>query len=132
RLRLDLTQYRELAAFAQFASDLDKRTKDQLERGKRMTELLKQNQYEPMPVAQQVIVLFAGTSGYLDDVEVEQVQAFQKELLRFLGSSHPEIEEAIAKEKPVSEPTETALRAAMEECRKWGRRMQRAGRATGG
>src|SRR5204863_573175 len=86
RLRLDLTQYRELAAFAQFASDLDKRTRDQLERGKRMTELLKQNQYEPMPIAQQVIVLFAGTNGYLDDVAVDEVQAFQKELLRFLSS----------------------------------------------
>jgi len=118
RLRLDLTQYRELAAFAQFASDLDKRTKDQLERGKRMTELLKQNQYEPMPVAQQVIVLFAGTNGYLDDVEVEQVQAFQKELLRFLSSSHPEIEQAIAKEKAVSEQTEKLLRAAIDEFKK--------------
>ena len=132
RLRLDLTQYRELAAFAQFASDLDKRTKDQLERGKRMTELLKQNQYEPMPVAQQVIVLFAGTSGYLDDVEVEQVQAFQKELLRFLGSSHPEIEGAIAKEKAVSEPTEKALRAAIDEFKKSSPLMQKAERSTSG
>src|SRR6266581_3585984 len=118
RLRLDLTQYRELAAFAQFASDLDKRTRDQLERGKRMTELLKQNQYEPMPITQQVIVLFAGTSGYLDDVAVEQVQAFEKELLRFLSSSHPDIERAIAKEKAVSEQTEKALRAAIDEFKK--------------
>src|SRR5205807_949051 len=70
RLRLDLSQYREMAAFAQFASDLDKRTRDQLERGKRMEELLKQDQFEPMPVAQQVIVLFAGGNGYLDEVPV--------------------------------------------------------------
>src|SRR5205809_499521 len=118
RLRLDLTQYRELAAFAQFASDLDKRTKDQLERGKRMTELLKQNQYEPMPIAQQVIVLFAGTNGYLDDIAVDEVQAFQKELLRFLSSSHPDIEKAIAKEKAVSEQTEKALRSAIDEFKK--------------
>src|SRR6266480_39153 len=125
RLRLDLTQYRELAAFAQFASDLDKRTKDQLERGKRMTELLKQNQYEPMPIAQQVIVLFAGTSGYLDDVAVEDVQAFQKELLRFLSSSHPDIERAIAKDKAVSEQNEKALRSAIDEFKKSSPLMQK-------
>src|SRR3989442_1129997 len=130
RLRLDLSQYRELAAFAQFASDLDKRTKDQLERGKRMTELLKQNQYEPMPIAQQVIVLFAGTSGYLDDVAVEQVQAFEKELLRFLSSSHPELERAIAKEKAVSEQTEKALRAAIDEFKKSSPLIEKPVRAT--
>ncbi|TME85348.1 MAG: hypothetical protein E6I43_06390, partial [Chloroflexi bacterium] len=130
RLRLDLTQYRELAAFAQFASDLDKRTKDQLERGKRMTELLKQNQYEPMPITQQVIVLFAGTSGYLDDVAVEQVQAFEKELLRFLSSSHPDIERAIAKEKAVSEQTEKALRAAIDEFKKSSPLIEKPVRAT--
>ena len=125
RLRLDLTQYRELAAFAQFASDLDKRTRDQLERGKRMTELLKQNQYEPMPIAQQVIVLFAGTNGYLDDVAVDGVQAFQKELLRFLSSSHPDIERAIAKDKAVSEQTEKALRSAIDEFKKSSPLMQK-------
>jgi F-type H+-transporting ATPase subunit alpha len=118
RLRLDLSQYRELAAFAQFASDLDKRTRDQLERGKRMTELLKQGQYQPMPIPQQVIVLFAGTNGFTDDIPVEQVQTFEKELLRFLGSSHPEIQEAIAKEKAISDATDKALRAAIEEFKK--------------
>src|SRR5437899_2298354 len=125
RLRLDLTQYRELAAFAQFASDLDKRTRDQLERGKRMTELLKQNQYEPMPIAQQVIVLFAGTNGYLDNVAVDEVQALQKELLRSLSSSHPDIERAIAKEKAVSEQTEKALRSAIDEFKKSSPLMQK-------
>jgi F-type H+/Na+-transporting ATPase subunit alpha len=118
RLRLDLTQFRELQAFAQFASDLDKRTRDQLERGKRMTELLKQDQYEPMPIAQQVIVLFAGTNGYLDDVEVEKVSAFEKELLRFLKSSHPGIEESLTKEKALSSETDKQLRAAIEEFKK--------------
>ena len=118
RLRLDLTQYRELAAFAQFASDLDKRTRDQIERGKRMTELLKQGQYEPMPIAQQVMVLFAGANGFVDDVPVEKVQAFEKELVRFLSSSHPEVEQAITKEKTISDESEKRLRAAIEEFKK--------------
>jgi len=118
RLRLDLSQYRELAAFAQFASDLDKRTRDQLERGKRMTELLKQGQYQPMPIPQQVIVLFAGTNGFTDDIPVEQVQTFEKELLRFLSTSHPEIAETIAKEKAISDATDKALRAAIDEFKK--------------
>src|SRR2546427_10150538 len=115
RLRLDLSQYRDMAAFAQFASDLDKRTRDQLERGKRMEELLKQDQYQPMPVAQQVIVLFAGGNGYLDDVPVDKVRQFEKELLRFLSSAHPAIEQTIAKDKALSPDTEKLLRGAIEE-----------------
>ena len=115
RLRLDLSQYRDMAAFAQFASDLDKRTRDQLERGKRMEELLKQDQYQPMPVAQQVIVLFAGGNGYLDDVPVDKVGQFEKELLRFLSSSHSGVEQTIAKEKALSPDTEKLLRGAIEE-----------------
>ncbi|HYM49788.1 MAG TPA: F0F1 ATP synthase subunit alpha [Candidatus Limnocylindrales bacterium] len=118
RLRLDMSQYNDLAAFAQFASDLDKRTRDQIERGKRMTELLKQGQYEPMPIARQVIVLFAGTNGYVDDVPVERVRIFERDLLRFLDGSHPEIEQAIAKEKVISEQMDKALRAAIEEFRR--------------
>ena len=115
RLRLDLSQYRDLAAFAQFASDLDKRTRDQLERGKRMEELLKQDQYQPMPVAQQVIVLFAGGNGYLDDVPVDKVRQFEKELLRFLSSAHPAIEQTIGNDKALSPDTEKLLRGAIEE-----------------
>ena len=126
RLRLDLSQYREMAAFAQFASDLDKRTRDQLERGKRMTELLKQDQYEPMSVPQQVVVLFAGTNGFIDDIPVEQVEAFQKELLRFLGDSHPEIEKAIAKDKAISDETDKTLRSAIEEFKKSSPLIQKA------
>jgi len=118
RLRLDLSQYREMAAFAQFASDLDKRTRDQLERGKRMEELLKQDQFEPMPVAQQVIVLFAGGNGYLDDVPVDKVRQFEKELLRFLTSSHPGIEQTIAKDKALSPDNEKLLRGAIEDFKK--------------
>jgi F-type H+-transporting ATPase subunit alpha len=118
RLRLDLSQYRDMAAFAQFASDLDKRTRDQLERGKRMEELLKQDQFQPMPVPRQVIVLFTGGNGLVDDVPVEKVRQFEKELLRFLSSSHPEIEETIGKDKAISEQTEKALRSAVEEFKK--------------
>jgi F-type H+-transporting ATPase subunit alpha len=128
RLRLDLSQYRELAAFAQFASDLDKRTRDQLERGKRMTELLKQGQYEPIPIAQQVIVLFAGTNGFVDDVPVEKVQAFERDLLRFMSTSHAEIEQAINKEKAVSDQTDKALRTAIEEFKKQSPLMEAAER----
>jgi F-type H+-transporting ATPase subunit alpha len=118
RLRLDLSQYRDMAAFAQFASDLDKRTRDQLERGKRMEELLKQDQFKPMPVPRQVIVLFTGGNGYVDDVPVEKVRQFESELLRFLASSHPAVEQTIAKEKALSSDTEKALRNAIEEFKK--------------
>jgi F-type H+/Na+-transporting ATPase subunit alpha len=117
RLRLDMSQYSDLAAFAQFASDLDKRTRDQIERGKRMTELLKQGQYAPMPIARETIVLFAGVNGYVDDVPVERVRTFERELLQFLDATHPEIEQTIAKEKVISEQTDKALRAAIEEFR---------------
>src|ERR1700694_5700967 len=126
RLRLDLSQYRDMAAFAQFASDLDKRTRDQLERGKRMEELLKQDQFEPMPVAQQVIVLFAGGNGYLDDVPVDKVRQFEKELLRFLSSSHPGIEQAIAKDKALSPDTEKLLRGAIDEFKQSSPLVQKA------
>src|SRR2546425_1545248 len=115
RLRLDLAQYRDLAAFAQFASDLDKRTRDQLERGKRMEELLKQDQFEPMPVSQQVMVIFAGTNGYTDDLAVDDLHAFEEQLLRFLDSSHAELEETIKRERSLSEETEKRLRSAIEE-----------------
>jgi len=126
RLRLDLSQYRDLAAFAQFASDLDKRTRDQLERGKRMTELLKQGQYQPVSVPDQVMILFAGTNGFVDDIPVEQVETFQRELLRFLHSSHPQIVGTIAKEKAISDATDKALRAAIEEFKKTSPLIERA------
>jgi len=126
RLRLDLSQYRDMAAFAQFASDLDKRTRDQLERGKRMEELLKQDQFEPMPVGQQVIVLFAGGNGYLDNIPVDKVQQFEKELLRFLSSSHEGIEKTIDKEKALSPDTEKLLRGAIDEFKKSSPLVQKA------
>ena len=108
-LRLDLAQYRELAAFAQFGSDLDKATKAQLDRGARMTEVLKQGQYSPLTVDKQVISLYAATKGYVDDIPTGDVTRFEKELLSFVASSAPEISESITKEKKITKENEEAL-----------------------
>jgi F-type H+-transporting ATPase subunit alpha len=118
QLRLDLAQYRELAAFAQFAADLDKGTRDRLDRGQRMTELLKQPQYEPMPFAKQVISIFAGARGFLDDVPLDRVREFEKSLLRFMDQTHPEVEEEIATSGRISDELEKSLRAAVDEFKK--------------
>ena len=88
-LRLDLAQYRELAAFAQFGSDLDKASQAQLNRGQRLVEILKQGQYSPLPVEKQILIIFAGTNGYLDDLPVEQCRKFEEELYRFVDNAHP-------------------------------------------
>jgi F-type H+-transporting ATPase subunit alpha len=95
-LRLDLAQYREMAAFAQFGSELDKATQMQLARGVRMVELLKQGQYKPMPVADQVLSIYAGVNGYLDDVAVDNVQQFEADLLHYVQQHHPELKKEIA------------------------------------
>ena len=114
RLRLELAQYRELAAFAQFGtSELDQATRDQLERGRRVTEVLKQTQCSPMSVEKQVLILYAAINGYLDDIAVEQVGAFETNFHRFMEANHPEIGETIAREKDVSAETEEALKAAI-------------------
>ncbi len=88
-LRLDLAQYRELAAFAQFGSDLDKASQAQLNRGKRLVEVLKQGQYQPLPVEKQVLIVYAGTNGFLDDIEVHRIRAFEMELYKFVENAHP-------------------------------------------
>ena len=114
RLRLELAQYRELAAFAQFGtSELDQVTRDQLERGRRITEVLKQTQYSPMPVEKQVMILYAAINGHLDDMAVEQAGAFETNFHRFMEANHPQIGETIAREKDVSAETEEALKAAI-------------------
>src|SRR5499425_2012175 len=95
-LRLDLAQYREMAAFAQFGSELDKATQMQLARGVRMVELLKQGQYKPMPVADQVLSIYAGVNGYLDDVSIDKVQQFEADLLHYVQQHHPELKKEIA------------------------------------
>src|SRR5713101_2085781 len=109
RLRLDLAQYRELAAFAQFASDLDKRTRDQLERGKRMTELLKQGQYQPLSVEKQVVIIFAGTQGFLDDVPVEHVREFETFFYGWIERKRPEIFTEIRDKKEISDTLRETL-----------------------
>jgi F-type H+/Na+-transporting ATPase subunit alpha len=117
-LRLSLSQYRDLEAFAAFASDLDAASRAQLDRGGRLVELLKQPQYSPFPVEEQVVSLWAGTGGYLDDVPVEDVRRFETGFLDFLKRSHAGILSSIKETKDLSEDTTTALKDAIEEFRK--------------
>lgn len=114
-LRLDLAQYRELAAFAQFGSDLDKATKAQLDRGLRMTELLKQPQYKPYPVEKQVISLYAGSKGYIDDLPVQDVTRFEAELLKYVDNSASEIGADIIKNKKITDANEEALKKVLDD-----------------
>ncbi len=112
-LRMDLAQYRELAAFAQFGSDMDKATKATLNRGEKMTELLKQSQYAPMDVMDQVVSIFSGTNGFLDDIPVEKVLDFEKQLLQDMHTNHPEIFATLNAEKKISDETKANLLAAI-------------------
>jgi F-type H+/Na+-transporting ATPase subunit alpha len=113
QLRLDLAQYRELAAFAQFASDLDSATRNQLERGARLTELLKQDKYQPVPLAEQVAVLYAGTQGFLDKVPVARVREWEAGFVRFLRSEEPDLLATIEKEKALDDKLFERLKAAI-------------------
>jgi F-type H+-transporting ATPase subunit alpha len=112
-LRLDLAAYRELQAFAQFGSDLDKATQDQLNRGARMTELLKQGRYVPMPVEEQVVSIFAGNEGFLDAIPTTAVLRFREELLQYMRASHAGLLTAIATEKKISDELKDSLKAAI-------------------
>ncbi|MBA3534661.1 MAG: F0F1 ATP synthase subunit alpha [Ardenticatenales bacterium] len=114
QLRLDMAQFRELAAFAQFGSDLDPATRRQLERGQRMQEVLKQGQYSPLTMEKEVMILFAGTRGYLDDVPVENIRAWEMEFHRFMDANHPEIGQAIAEKRDLTDEITQALTAAMQ------------------
>jgi F-type H+-transporting ATPase subunit alpha len=119
RLRLELAQFRELQAFAQFgASDLDKATRDQLERGRRITEVLKQPQYSPMSLGKEVLILYAVTNGYLDDVPVDKVIAWEENFRRFMETNHPELEQKINDDKEIKPETEEALKKAIGEFKK--------------
>jgi F-type H+-transporting ATPase subunit alpha len=118
RLRIELAQYRELAAFAQFGSDLDKATQARLTRGERMVELLKQNQYVPMPVEEQVMVIYAGINGYLDDLPIEKVLPFEAGFLKFVRSTKPEIGDAISKTGQLGGDLEGKLKSSIEEFKK--------------
>lgn len=113
-IRIELAQYRELAAFAQFGSELDKSTRDRLEQGKRIMEILKQPQYDPMPVEYQVIVLYAVTKKYLMDIPVDRVRDFEGQFIEYISTKHDDIPKAIKEEHVISEDTEKKLVAAIE------------------
>lgn len=115
KLRLDLAQYRELAAFAQFSSDLDKATQELLARGERMVQILKQDQYESMPLEQQVLIIYAGVNGYLDDIPVKECSVFEEEFLQFMAENHPEVGKEIATQKVLTETIENNLKANIIE-----------------
>ena len=114
-LKLDLAQYRELAAFAQFGSDLDKATQAQLERGARLVEILKQPQYQPMSLSEQVLILFAGARGFLDKYEVERLKDYEPQLLSFIKEKYSEIMDEIDEDKEISPPLEKKMRDALTE-----------------
>jgi len=114
-LRLDLAQYRELAAFAQFGSDLDKATQAQLNRGRRLVEILKQPQYQPVEVEKQVAIIYAATKGFLDSVAIENVRRYEEELYRFLETGHPGVLTGIADRKTLDDELKAALEGALKE-----------------
>jgi F-type H+-transporting ATPase subunit alpha len=114
-LRLDLAQYRELAAFAQFGSDLDKATLNQLNRGRRLVEVLKQPQYQPLPVEKQVIIIYAATNGYLDPVEVDQVRNYEVELFKFLDTRRAQLLSGLAEKKQIDDAIKGELNQALTE-----------------
>jgi F-type H+-transporting ATPase subunit alpha len=114
-LRIELAQFRELQAFAQFGSDLDKATQAQIARGQRLTEILKQPQYQPMGVEKQVLVIWAATNGYVDDVPVENVRRFEAELLRFAENSHPGLLQAIREKQAITDEIKADLTQALKD-----------------
>lgn len=115
RMRLDLAQYRELAAFAQFGSDLDRSTKEQLDRGVRMVETLKQAQYSPLKVDEQILVIYTAVRGFLSDIPVNQVVNFQRDFLKFMNSNHPEIGQTIVEKQKLDDALEASINSAIEE-----------------
>jgi len=114
-LRLDLAQYRDVAAFAQFGSDLDKATQAQLNRGQRLTEILKQGQYSPLPVEKQVLIIFAGTNGYLDDLALEDCQPFEQGLYEFMDNSFPSVGSQLVQKKQIDEPLRVEIHRMLDE-----------------
>jgi len=113
-LRLDMAAFRELAAFAQFGSSLDKATQDQLNRGQRLQEILKQPQYKPVHLAHEVLAIYAGTNGHLDDVEIDRVSDWEAAMLRYMETSHPEIVKMVAKGHKLSDEEKEQVNAAMD------------------
>jgi F-type H+-transporting ATPase subunit alpha len=118
QLRLDLASYRELAAFAQFGSDLDKATQDRLNRGQKTMEILKQGQYVPMAVEEQVLVIFAATRGHVDDVPLEKIKDFEEEFLRYMRVSKAEIISEIVEKKALSDELMSRINEAITDFKK--------------
>jgi F-type H+-transporting ATPase subunit alpha len=116
-LKLELAQYRELAAFAQFGSDLDKATQAQLNRGQRLVEVLKQNQFSPLPFSKQILIIFAGTGGYFDDLPVDQVRAFEAELYKFVDATNPALLRSIMEKKVLDDQLKAEMTKVIKECK---------------
>jgi F-type H+-transporting ATPase subunit alpha len=114
-LRLDLAQYRELAAFSQFGSDLDKATQAQLARGQRLTEILKQGQYAPLPFSKQILIIYAGTQGLLDDMPVEQLREFEKGLYEFVDRNNTGVLQSIEEKKILDDELRNALTGVIKQ-----------------
>jgi F-type H+-transporting ATPase subunit alpha len=115
KLKLDLTQYRELQTFAQFGTELDKTSQAQLDRGERLTELLKQDQFSPFPVEKQVLIIYAGNRGFLDEFRLDRVKAYEKKLFAFVEASHPDILVRIAEKKQIDSSLDEDIGAALAE-----------------
>jgi F-type H+-transporting ATPase subunit alpha len=116
-LKLDLAQYRSLAAFAQFASDLDKATRDQLTRGEKLSEVIKQPQYQPLPVEKQVAILYAATTGKLDDIPTNRLKEFETQFYRFLETEQPDVLSQLGETKTLSDEIAGSLDSALDEFR---------------
>jgi F-type H+-transporting ATPase subunit alpha len=116
-LRIELAQYRELAAFSQFGSDLDKEAKERIEKGKRLMEVLKQGQYTPMPVEEQVITLWTVVKNYLKDISVEDINRFEKEFLEYIDTHYRDLRKMILKKKEIDKEVEQGLNEAITEFR---------------
>jgi len=116
-LKLDLAQYRELAAFAQFGSDLDKATQAQLNRGQRLVEVLKQNQFSPLPFSKQILIIFAGTNGFLDDLPVDQVRDFEAEVYKYVDTSNPGLLRSIMEKKILDDNLKAEMTKMLKECK---------------
>jgi F-type H+-transporting ATPase subunit alpha len=114
-IKLDLAQFREMEAFSQFASDLDQSTRKLLDRGRRLTEILKQPQYQPLTVEEQVVVIYAGVNGFLDSIDIKEVTNFEKDLLKSLNSNGKNILEIIQKDQSISKETEEKLNVFIAE-----------------
>src|SRR2546421_352632 len=127
-LRLDLAQYRELAAFAQFGSDLDKATQAQLARGGRLTEILKQPQDQPVDVEKQVLIIWSATNGYIDDVPIERIKKFEAELVRFIENSHPGVLQALREKKAIDADIQKDLEQSLRDFKdRWAEEVQAVG-----